>query len=187
MYSIFLFYSICAVVTVFITGVRIKEIQYAFSFPRFRLKKVIFFALYIQNWEEIESLKNEKSPGKVLEFCFPISKRTLNYPYSDFEDKDDKDESAVQKDSEVTDEKETSKESGEKETSKESGEENKEKSDGETTKDADTSKDVPSAPMAVARDLAKALVQIEKGIEHRFLVPPFGKSTVEPVLSGHKW
>ena len=30
--------------------------------------------------------------------------------------------------------------------------------------------------MAVARDLAKALVQIEKGIEHRFLVPPFGKN-----------
>ena len=89
------------------------------------------------------------------------------YLYSDFEDKDDKDESTVQKDSEVTDEKETS---------KESGEENKEKSDGETTKDADTSKDVPSAPMAVARDLAKALVQIEKGIEHRFLVPPFGKN-----------
>ena len=101
---------------------------------------------------------------------------TLVYLYSDFEDKDDKDESVVQKDSEVTDEKETS---------KESGEENKEKSDGETTKDADTSKDVPSAPMAVARDLAKALVQIEKGIEHRFLVPPFGWYTVKPVLSGH--
>ena len=82
-----------------------------------------------------------------------------------------------EKDSEVTDEKETS---------NESGEENKEKSDGETTKDADISKDVPSAPMAVARDLAKALVQIEKGIEHRFLVPPFGKNiTVKPVLSGH--
>ena len=37
-----LFYSICAVVPVFITGVRIKEIECAFSFCRFWLKKVDF-------------------------------------------------------------------------------------------------------------------------------------------------
>ena len=53
-----LFYSICAVVPVFITGVRIKtKIECAFSFGRFRLKIMHFFALVIQNWEEIESLK----------------------------------------------------------------------------------------------------------------------------------
>ena len=46
-----------------------------FTFPA---EKSAFFALFIQNWEEIESLKNEKSPGKVLEFCFPISVRTLH-------------------------------------------------------------------------------------------------------------
>ena len=69
-----LFYSICMLVLFFITGVRVKtKIKCAFSFRRFRLKKVYFFALVIQNWEEIESLKNEKSPGEVLEFCFHIS------------------------------------------------------------------------------------------------------------------
>ena len=45
------------------------------------VKNSAFFALVIQNLEEIESLKNEKkswnSSGKVLEFCFPISVRTL--------------------------------------------------------------------------------------------------------------
>ena len=72
-----LFYSICAVVSVFITHVRIEEIEWAFLFGRFRLKKSIFSHCFIQNWEEIESLKNEKSPGIVLEkswnsvFAFP--------------------------------------------------------------------------------------------------------------------
>ena len=41
------------------------------------VEKSAFFELVIQNWEEIESLKNEKSSGIVLEFCFPISVRTL--------------------------------------------------------------------------------------------------------------
>ena len=44
------------------------------------VEKHAFFRV-IQNWEEIESLKNEKkswnSPVKVLEFCFPTSVRTL--------------------------------------------------------------------------------------------------------------
>ena len=31
---------------------------------------------FLQNWDEIESLKNEKNPGKVLEFCFPINPET---------------------------------------------------------------------------------------------------------------
>ena len=65
------------------------------------------------------------------------------------EDKDDKEEN---KD-------ETSEENGDKEA-----------------KDANTSREDNSGPMAVSRDLAKALVQIEKGIEHRFLLPPFGKT-----------
>ena len=52
-----------------ITGIRIKENKCAFFlFPlwRFRLKKVHFSHCFIQNWEEIESLKNEKGPGIVL-------------------------------------------------------------------------------------------------------------------------
>ena len=32
-----------------------------------------------------------------------------------------------------------------------------------------------SGPMLVARDLAKALVQIQKGLEDKFLLPPFGE------------
>ena len=61
-----LFYLICAVVP-FITGIRIKEKECAF-FLCFRLKMVLFFSrCFIQNWEEIESLKNEKRPGIVLE------------------------------------------------------------------------------------------------------------------------
>ena len=55
-----LFYSICAVVSVFITGVRIKEIECAFLFRRFWLKKSAFSRCVIHNWEEIESLKIEK-------------------------------------------------------------------------------------------------------------------------------
>ena len=39
-------------------GVRINEIECAFSFRHFRLKKCIFSCCFIQNWEEIESLKN---------------------------------------------------------------------------------------------------------------------------------
>ena len=35
--------------------------------------------------------------------------------------------------------------------------------------------DWSSSPMLVARDLAKALVQIQKGLEDKFLLPPFGK------------
>ena len=50
---------------------QIKENKCAFSLRRFRLEKVHFSSCFIQNWEEIESLKIEKSPGKVLEFCFP--------------------------------------------------------------------------------------------------------------------
>ena len=50
------------------------------------------------------------------------------------------------------------------------------KTEEDKDKDGDISTGSPSHPMAVARDLAKALVQIEKGIEHRFLLPPFGKN-----------
>ena len=47
-----------------------KENECAFSLRHFRLEKVHFFHYSIQNWEEIESFKNEKkNPGKVLEFC----------------------------------------------------------------------------------------------------------------------
>ena len=55
-----LFYSICAVVKVFITSVRIKEIECAFHFAESGWKKSTFKRCVIQNWEEIESLKNEK-------------------------------------------------------------------------------------------------------------------------------
>ena len=48
-----------------------------FHFDASSWKKCIFSCWFIQNWEEIESLKSEKSPGIVLEFCFPISVRTL--------------------------------------------------------------------------------------------------------------
>ena len=43
----------------------------------FLAEKRAFSLCFIQNWEEFESLKNDKSPGKVLEFCFPISVQTL--------------------------------------------------------------------------------------------------------------
>ena len=49
----------------------------------FSAEKSAFFALFYTNWEEIESLKKEKSPGIVLEFCFPISVQTL-YKLSTF-------------------------------------------------------------------------------------------------------
>ena len=63
-----LLYSICAVVPVFITEIRIKENECAtFHFNVSGRKKCIFSHCFIQNWEEIESLKNEKSPGIVLE------------------------------------------------------------------------------------------------------------------------
>ena len=55
-----LFYSICAVIPAFITGVRIKEIECAFTFRCFWLKKCTFERCDMQNLEEIESLKNEK-------------------------------------------------------------------------------------------------------------------------------
>ena len=55
-----LFYSICAVVPVFITGVRIKEIECAFHFAASDWKKSTSKCCVIQNWEEIKSLKNEK-------------------------------------------------------------------------------------------------------------------------------
>ena len=58
-----LFYSIFAVVPFLITGIRIKGNYCTFSLGRFWLEKV-HFSHCIQNWEEIESLKNEK---KVLE------------------------------------------------------------------------------------------------------------------------
>ena len=45
--TLILFYSIRAVVLIFITGVRIKEIKSAFSFQCFRLKKVLFFCVVL--------------------------------------------------------------------------------------------------------------------------------------------
>lgn len=42
-------------------------------------------------------------------------------------------------------------------------------------KEVNTSREDNSGPMSVARDLAKALVQIQKGLEDKFLLPPFGK------------
>ena len=47
--------------------------------------------------------------------------------------------------------------------------------DKQETKD---SEDDNSGPVLVARDLAKALVQIQKGLEDKFLLPPFGKNDV---------
>ena len=67
-----LFYSIFAVVLVFINEIRIKENECAFLLRHFQLENVHFSHCFTQNWEEIESLKNEKSPGIVLEFCSPI-------------------------------------------------------------------------------------------------------------------
>ena len=68
---IFSIYSICAVVTGFITRIRIKENECAFFlFPTstFPVEKSAFFwRCFIQNWEEIGSLKTEKSPRIVLE------------------------------------------------------------------------------------------------------------------------
>ena len=40
---------------------------FLFPLQHFWLKKVHFLRWFIQNWEEIESLKNDKSPGIVLE------------------------------------------------------------------------------------------------------------------------
>ena len=66
-----LFYLICAVILVFIYRVRIKENECAFfsiSISTFLAEKsAIFRIVFVQNWEEIESLKNEKRPGIVLE------------------------------------------------------------------------------------------------------------------------
>ena len=76
-----LFYSICVIVPFFITGIRIKENK-PFHFDVFGWK-VHFLRCLIQNWEEIESLKKDESPGIVLEFCFPISVQTL-YKLSTF-------------------------------------------------------------------------------------------------------
>ena len=50
---------------------------FSISTSTFRLKKCSLTRCFIQNCEEIEYLKNEKSPGIVLEFCFPVSVRTL--------------------------------------------------------------------------------------------------------------
>ena len=44
-----LFYSICVVVPVFITGIRNHEIECIFSLCRFRLEKVHFSRCFIQN------------------------------------------------------------------------------------------------------------------------------------------
>ena len=67
-----LFYSICAVVPVFITRIRNKENECTLG--HFRLKKAQFSCCLIQNWEELEFLKNEKkswkSPGILF---FPFS------------------------------------------------------------------------------------------------------------------
>ena len=67
-----LFCSICVVIPVFITRIGMKEIDCIFSLRSFLAEKV-HFSCFIRNWEEIESLENEKSPGKVLEFFYPIS------------------------------------------------------------------------------------------------------------------
>ena len=67
-----LFYSIGAVVPVFIIGIRIKEIECAFSFQRFWLKKVHSSRCVVHNWEEIESLKNEKILEKSWNSVFPF-------------------------------------------------------------------------------------------------------------------
>ena len=48
-----LFYSICAVAPVFITGVRIKEIECAISFRRFKLKKCIFYVVLYKIWKKL--------------------------------------------------------------------------------------------------------------------------------------
>ena len=76
-----LFYSICAIVPLFITGIRIKENK-PFHFDVFGWKKCIFALFYTKlgrNWV----LEKGKSPGIVLEFCFPISVQTL-YKLSTF-------------------------------------------------------------------------------------------------------
>ena len=67
-----LFYSIYAVVPGFITGVRIKEIECAFTFRRFWLKKCTFKRCVIHNLEETESLKNEKVLEKPWNSVFPF-------------------------------------------------------------------------------------------------------------------
>ena len=59
--------SICAVVPGFYHQCQNQRNQVHLSFRPFRLKKVHFLHCFIQNWEEIESLKNERSPGVVLE------------------------------------------------------------------------------------------------------------------------
>ena len=61
----------------FYHGVRIKEIECTFFILRLPAEKSAFLRCLIQNLEEIDPRKNEKSPGKVLEFCFPISVQTL--------------------------------------------------------------------------------------------------------------
>ena len=75
------FHLICLVVLVFITAIGIKEIECAFSL-RFRLKKVhflwVFYTKLGRNWVLEKWKKSCNSPGKVLEFCFPISVQTLN-------------------------------------------------------------------------------------------------------------
>ena len=63
-----LFYSIHAVVPVFITGIGIRENECAFFlFLTFMAEKVHFSCCFIQNWEEIEAVKNKKNKN-VLEF-----------------------------------------------------------------------------------------------------------------------
>ena len=44
-----IFYAICVVVPVFITGIRMKEIKCAISLQHLRLKKVHFFMLFYTN------------------------------------------------------------------------------------------------------------------------------------------
>ena len=54
---------------IFITGIRIKEDECAFflniSTLMFPVEKMHSSPCFIQNWEEIESFKNEKSPRIV--------------------------------------------------------------------------------------------------------------------------
>ena len=63
--TLILFYSICAVVPVFITGVRLllsesMKSSAPFISPLLAEKNPLFKRCVIQNWEDIESLKNEK-------------------------------------------------------------------------------------------------------------------------------
>ena len=55
-----------------------KKSSLLFHFDAFDWKKCISSRCFIQNWEKFSHWKKSwNSPGKVLEFCFPISVWTL--------------------------------------------------------------------------------------------------------------